>query len=107
MAERIVESVWNGRTDTLLLAAGLGLAVSGGAMLLLASWLALTAGLRDRRLLKAVAFFPLFMASWLPIQIVSLLRPARDWKPIRHGACPDWRRSGEEARRLPRLGKSA
>jgi cellulose synthase/poly-beta-1,6-N-acetylglucosamine synthase-like glycosyltransferase len=107
MAERIVESVWNGRTDTLLLTAGLALAVSGGAMLLLASWLALTAGLRDRRILKAVAFFPLFMASWLPIQIVSLIRPARDWKPIRHGACPDWRRSGEEARRLPRLGKSA
>lgn len=33
----------------------------------------------------AVLAFPLFMASWLPLQVLSALRRTRTWQPIRHG----------------------
>lgn len=32
-----------------------------------------------------VLLFPLFMASFLPLQVLALLRPTTQWKPIRHG----------------------
>ena len=38
----------------------------------------------------SVLLFPLFMASFLPLQVLSLLCPARQWTAIRHG-CPSTR----------------
>lgn len=32
-----------------------------------------------------VLLFPLFMASFLPLQVLALLCPTTQWKPIRHG----------------------
>ena len=34
---------------------------------------------------KGVLGFPLFMASWLPLQVISLVRRTRSWQPIAHG----------------------
>lgn len=35
---------------------------------------------------RAVLFFPIFMATWLPLQLLALLRRTQSWQPIRHGA---------------------
>ena len=47
---------------------------------------ALLSGYRDARMLKSVLLFPLFMASWVPLQIVSLFRRTEKWEVLRHGA---------------------
>lgn len=38
-----------------------------------------------KAMIPAVLLFPLFMATWLPLQVLSLLCPAREWKVIAHG----------------------
>ena len=44
--------------------------------------------------LRAVLLFPVFMASWLPLNLVSLLFRTRVWKEIEHGS------SGENVKTL-------
>lgn len=59
---------------------------------LTAGWLGLTAaavllakiGGYGRTVWKSVLTFPVFMASWLPLQVLSLLRRTREWKIIDH-----------------------
>ena len=34
---------------------------------------------------RAILLFPLFMASWLPLNLVSLLFRTRVWREIEHG----------------------
>ena len=65
-----------------LLPAGLlgSYAVMAGFALLLAL---LQGGKKD---IRAVLLFPLFMASWLPLNLVSLLFRTRTWQEIEHGA---------------------
>lgn len=58
---------------------------------LFAAALALLSGNRDRRIAKSVLLFPLFMASWLPLQIASLLRRTTRWQAIPHDRAGDWR----------------
>ena len=48
--------------------------------------LAAIAGLRDGRILPTLLGFPIFMASWLPLQLFSLVIRVRHWQPIQHGA---------------------
>ena len=57
----------------------LGCVVFGGVL----AWLA---GLRDGRIVLTLLGFPIFMASWLPLQIFSLVKRVRHWQPIQHGA---------------------
>ena len=40
----------------------------------------------DRRNTWAVLLFPLFMASWVPLQVLALFRKTTDWQVIPHGA---------------------
>ncbi len=49
-----------------------------------AGFLALLGQYRDRRIWKAIALFPLFMAAWTPLQLISLVHRTRSWKPIAH-----------------------
>lgn len=42
-------------------------------------------GMRILRALPSVLMFPVFMASWLPLQVVSFFRRERRWRPIAHG----------------------
>ena len=37
--------------------------------------------------MKSLLFFPVFMASWIPLQILALVRRTEKWEVIRHGAC--------------------
>jgi len=57
-------------------------ASSAGAALLSA----LVSGLRGRRIAASVLLFPVFTASWLPLQILSAVRRATVWREIAHGA---------------------
>lgn len=67
----------------LTVGAALALGAVGGVAL--AALLAVLGGHRDRRILRTLALFPLFMASWLPLQMLSLVRRTHSWQPIAHG----------------------
>ena len=56
----------------------------GAGMIVLAAAAAVSFGYRGRGMIKSVLLFPLFMASWLPLQTAALARPVRSWRPIRH-----------------------
>lgn len=38
----------------------------------------------DWKMGKAILLFPVFMASWIPLQIISLCRETKTWEEIRH-----------------------
>ena len=61
-------------------AAALGLSYAGSC--LLAAVLRLAAGQKIR--LSGLLLFPVFMASFVPLQVLSLLRRTTEWKVIRH-----------------------
>lgn len=56
----------------------------GAGMIVLAAAAAVSFGYRGRGMIKSVLLFPLFMASWLPLQVMAALHPVRSWRPIRH-----------------------
>ena len=51
----------------------------------LAVLLCLTGGYGLEGMTKSILLFPIFMASWLPLQIVSLFKDTKRWKPIARG----------------------
>ena len=62
-------------------------AAGWAGMTLFAAVLARAGGLSVRRMAGGILLFPVFMASWVPLQIVSLVRRTRTWTEIRHGSC--------------------
>ena len=58
---------------------------------------------------SSVLLFPIFMASFLPLQVLSLLRRTTSWQVIPHGHAPDAvlfsRQSGQE--NVSQLGETA
>lgn len=67
------------------------LALSGASLILsyigmvaLALLLCLLGGYPVGRMGATVAMFPLFMASWMPLQLISLFVPVRQWSAIDH-----------------------
>ena len=50
----------------------------------LSAALCLVGGYGLRSMARAVALFPIFMATWLPLQILSLCRDTKQWRPIAH-----------------------
>ena len=44
---------------------------------------------------KAILLFPVFMASWIPLQVISLFKETRSWKEIQH--------SGKHKNTIPTL----
>ena len=61
---------------------GLCLAYTGTAALGVA--LCLLGGYGLRGMGKTVLVFPIFMASWLPLQVISLFRDTKKWHAIQH-----------------------
>ena len=53
-------------------------------------------GLLDRRALPGIFGFPLFLVTWMPINIVACFTPPPRWKQIRHGRGLDRPDAGEE-----------
>ena len=80
----ILSSLVQGTAGTLALTGAVSLTLSTLGLMALAALLALLGGYRDRRIVRTIMGFPLFMAAWLPIQIVSLVSRTRSWQPIVH-----------------------
>ena len=72
-----------GGADSLLWTAALFLPAYGG-MCLLGVFLCRWGEYRMEDMARAILIFPLFMASWLPLQIASLFRDTKQWKAVRH-----------------------
>ena len=68
-----------------LSAAVLWVVVSYGAVTLLAAALAWRRGWLERGMYKGIMMFGLFMASWLPLQVVCLFHRTTSWREIAHG----------------------
>lgn len=66
----------------LLSAAGMVLALLG--MMLLAVALCVLGGYPVKRMWKTIVMFPVFMVSWIPVQMAGLLIPVKKWTPIDH-----------------------
>ena len=71
----------------IMMAVSMGLSLVG--MILLAIVLCLLGGYRLRKMVKTILMFPIFMASWIPVQIVSLFVPVKKWHEIRHAGQPN------------------
>ena len=83
LAGGILANALQGDGNALLLAAcGLGLYSVGGMALGVA--LCLLGGYELQRMTKAILLFPVFMASWLPLQVASLFRDTKTWRPVAH-----------------------
>ena len=80
----ILSSLVQGTAGTLALTGAVSLPLSTLGLMALAALLAYLGGYRDRRVVRTVAGFPLFMAAWLPLQLVSLVSRTRSWQPIAH-----------------------
>ena len=80
----ILSSLVQGTAGTLALTGAVSLTLSTLGLMALAALLAYLGGYRDRRIVRTVAGFPLFMAAWLPLQLVSLVSRTRSWQPIAH-----------------------
>ena len=82
----IVAAWISGEADTARLVYG----VLTGALLSFAGTASLAAGIafgyagHDRRILKSVLGFPLFMVSWVPLQVLALCHNTVVWEEIRH-----------------------
>ena len=79
------KAVGNGSFLSLCASFGVGLVFSWLGCILLAAALAWVGGYRDRKILKTVLCYPLFTASWLPLNVISLLHRTKNWKVIPHG----------------------
>ena len=60
------------------------LPVSYLGTVLLGTVLCLLGGYGLRGMLPAVLVFPVFMASWLPLQVVSLFKDTKKWHAVAH-----------------------
>ena len=77
-----VSLVLDGQTG--LAALGSTLAVSYGALLALGFILCLAERYPLRGMGRAILLFPLFMASWLPLEMLSLVKDTRQWGAVPH-----------------------
>lgn len=59
-----------------------GLYILGG--MALGTALAVLGGYGLRGMAKTILLFPLFMASWMPLQVASLFHDTKNWKAIAH-----------------------
>ena len=78
----VAGAISSGDITALLVFLGLTLSFALGGMTGFAFWLKFLCGQHLRK--SSVFLFPLFMASFVPLQILSLLRRTRKWKTIRH-----------------------
>ena len=69
-------------TGLLLTLCGLGLYGVGG--MALGVVLSLLGGYPLQDMTRSILFFPVFMASWLPLQVLSLFRDTTRWREVAH-----------------------
>ena len=79
-----ISALVQGTLTALAWTGALSLAAAALGTMAFAALLAVLGGYRDRRVVRTVLGFPLFMAAWLPLQAVSLVCRTRRWQPIAH-----------------------
>lgn len=67
------------------LALGIGLASFWGGMSAMALVLTILGRRKLRGMVKAILLYPWFLLTWYPISVLSVIYPARIWRPIAHG----------------------
>lgn len=83
MAGSFMANLMQGEVSALLLALAYAvLYYVGGVVLSLVLCLVGDYGLRGMG--RTIVLFPVFMASWLPLQVVSLFKDTKHWRPIAH-----------------------
>ncbi len=75
----IKQKSWDQIIAILLMLAG---GYAGG--LLMAVLIVILTGGWDRRIAKSIFTYPIFLASWLPLQILAVFHTTKVWKPIEH-----------------------
>lgn len=83
LAAGILAGVLDGSAAALT-AALCGLGLYGAGSMALGVVLCVLGGYALQDMTKSILFFPVFMASWLPLQIVSLFRDSTQWHPVTH-----------------------
>ena len=53
-------------------------------LMLLAVFLCFYGGYPVKDMLPTIIGFPVFMASWMPLQLVALIVPVKTWSEIKH-----------------------
>ena len=83
LAASVAAGILNGSAAAAIAAlCGLGLYCVGG--MALGVVLCVLGGYALQGMTKSILFFPVFMASWLPLQIVSLFRDNTQWRQVTH-----------------------
>lgn len=77
------------QTPAMWIAMAVSMALSLAGMILLAVALCFLGGYKLRGMAKTILLFPIFMATWIPIQLVALFVPVKKWHEIRHAGQPD------------------
>ncbi|MDR0905234.1 MAG: glycosyltransferase family 2 protein [Oscillospiraceae bacterium] len=62
------------------------LALAYAALAVFAAATAAIAGYSVPKMLRGIAAYPLFLASWVPIQVYSVFRQTSEWRQIRHSS---------------------
>ena len=65
-------------------ALGIGLAGFWAGATVTALFLCVAAGRSPRRMWKTIALYPIFVASWYPLHIISLVSAPKAWHPMTH-----------------------
>jgi cellulose synthase/poly-beta-1,6-N-acetylglucosamine synthase-like glycosyltransferase len=90
LAASVAAGILNGSAAAAIAAlCGLGLYCVGG--MALGVVLCVLGGYALQGMTKSILFFPVFMASWLPLQIVSLFRDNTQWRQVTHQGQGDLR----------------
>lgn len=55
-----------------------------GGGVLTATAVAVITGGWDRRIIKSILTYPIFLASWLPLQVLAVLHKTTEWEQIHH-----------------------
>lgn len=79
-------SFLNGNTADFLLATALSLGLGYIGCAAIAAVLAIIGRMRSPKTIAAVWLYPIFMASWLFLNLAGVCRKTRSWQPIPHGA---------------------
>lgn len=92
------------QSPLMLAMGGAGLVLSYAGLALVGLALCALGGYPIGRMGATVALFPIFMASWVPLQVMALFVPVRRWSAIEHSGQPDAEKddSDHEGGRLSR-----
>ena len=71
-------------TKWMFIAAGCSLILQIIGVMLLNIVMCKLGGYPIKRMKLAILLSPLFMVSWIPLQILALFKPVKRWSPIEH-----------------------